>query len=254
MQIHIAHKSIIGTREEQQDAYYAVASGDMAFAVVCDGMGGTSGGSAASRTAVAVMKDLLRSKDQAEPFPDFFLRAVDLLDESVVELQGQTEASFSGTTIVAAAVARGRLYWMSVGDSRLYIIRGKEIVQATRDHNFALSLKQWSAKEIETAKLSPGNHRTDALISFIGIGGVKIYDLNEMAFILQPGDKILLTTDGLTKALGDGEILALLSSDQLAADLASLLKQATEKSQGAQDNTTCVLMRVSDGGKQSAEE
>jgi len=251
MQVLVEQKTIIGSREEQQDAHFVYSPGDMTFAAVCDGMGGTSGGSAASAVVVSKLRELVEAKDLFEPFPSFFLRAIDIMDESVVGLKKQTGTEDSGTTIVAAAIERGLLYWLAVGDSRLYIIRGNEIVQATRDHNFALSLEQLAAEGVDTASAIPGNHRADALISFIGIGGVKIYDINEAAFALLPDDKILLTTDGLTKSLDDGEILSLLSDAPLSRGLDVLFQKAAEKSSGAQDNTTCVLIHVENGGSRN---
>lgn len=250
MKISIEEKSIIGTREDQQDSFDSTATDDVAFAVVCDGMGGTQGGAAASQAVVSKLKELFIGKNPTEQLPAFFFRAIDILDESVVTLQKQSGLSGSGTTIVAAAIEKNSLYWLSVGDSRLYIIRGNEIVQVTRDHNFALSLEQLSGEELQIAQNSHRNHRADALISFIGMSGVKIYDINETGFALLPGDKILLTTDGLTKVLSDSEIMSVLSANPLAEGLPLLLEKATKQTKGSQDNTTCIIIQVNDGGKE----
>ena len=248
MQIQIEHKSIIGSREDQQDAYHVSSSQNTAFAVVCDGMGGTMGGSAASKIVVHKLKELIKTKDPTEQFPVFFFRAIDILDESVIKLNKISGANGSGTTVVAAAIEKGCLYWLSVGDSRLYIIRGNEIVQATRDHNIALALDQWTSDELEKSGMLPENHRSDALTSFIGMGGVRIYDISDKPFHLSPGDIILLTTDGLTKILDNDEIMSLLLANQYPKRLETLFERAGEKLRGAQDNTTCVLIHIEEGG------
>ena len=244
MQIQIAEKSIIGSREEQQDAYCAYSSGNNAFAVVCDGMGGTAGGAAASYAAVNKLMELIGKKDPAETFPAFFLRAIDILDENVIGIHEQSGEAAAGTTIAAVAIEQEALYWLSVGDSRIYVIRGNEIVQVTRDHNYALSMQQWTKEELEAAENLPKKHRDDALISFIGVGGVKIYDINEAAFLLLSGDKILLTTDGLTKILEKDEIMRILAAAEISSGLDALFEAATIKANGAQDNTTSVLMQL----------
>ena len=246
MNYYISEKSIIGTREEQQDNCCFRATDNAVFAVVCDGMGGTAGGAAASRIAMEKLKELYESKDIAEAFPDFFLRTIDILDESVVKLQKESlETSGAGTTIAAVAIENKNLYWLSIGDSRLYILRGNEIVQVTRDHNFALSLEQLTESERqEVLNKQGGKHRSDALISFIGIGGVKIYDINESGFRLQDGDKILLTTDGLTKLVEDTEILTTLKNSLPKESLKNLFDTATKKTTESQDNTTCVLIQI----------
>ena len=245
MGFNIAEKSIIGNREDQQDGYYSCITENIAFAVVCDGMGGSSGGGAASMIAVNRLKKLYEAKNTNETIPSFFLKAIDILDESIVGLQKESlETRGAGTTIVAAAILQNNLYWLSVGDSRLYILRGNEIVQVTRDHNFALSLEQLTNTERQDFLQSQRMHRADALISFIGIGGVKIYDINDTAFPLQPDDKILLTTDGLTKALTDEEILSILQDKPLQESIETLFYTATKKTTGSQDNTTCVLIQI----------
>jgi len=245
MRIEVACKSDIGTREEQQDAYYADFSDNKAFAVVCDGMGGTEGGSAASNAAVKKAKELIASKKSSEAYQNFFFRAIDILDEEIVKLQKNESIREAGTTIVAVAIENENLYWLSVGDSRAYIIRGNEIVRVTRDHNYALSLEQLTIEEAETVRKNEKKHRPDALISFIGIGGVRIYDINSKAFTLIAGDMILLTTDGLTNSLSDNDILnTLLTSPDITNGLDALLQLAAQKANGVQDNTTCVLIKV----------
>ena len=245
MNYFISEKAIIGTREEQQDSYHSSVADNAAFAVVCDGMGGTNGGAAASHITMEKLRELYESKAVVESSPAFFLRTIDVLDESVVNLQKEAlEMRGAGTTLVAVSIEKDNLYWLSIGDSRLYILRGNEIVQVTRDHNFALSLEQLTESERQEALNKQGKHRTDALISFIGVGGVKIYDINESAFQLQDGDKILLTTDGLTKVMADTEILAILKNSPLNESLELLFDAATKKRIESRDNTTCILIQI----------
>ena len=241
----LTHRSILGTRAEQQDCCFAQNTQNTAFAVVCDGMGGLGYGSKASAVAMAALRELFAQKQQAQPMPEFFLRAVDVLDECVVNLKdSKGEKCNAGTTIVAAAIDDNKLHWLSVGDSRLYILRGNEIAQITRDHNYFLSLKKMKQNaEITTLQFYQEAKRGEALISYIGMGGVQIMDINEAPFQLLPGDIILLTTDGLTKALQDNEILAILRDGNLEQALDHLIKQATKKAVRSQDNTTCVAIQ-----------
>jgi protein phosphatase len=247
LKFYITEKSIIGTREEQQDSYYSAITESTVFAVVCDGMGGVAGGGAASRTAVNRMRQFFESENVDKSVPAFFLRAIDILDESVVGLQKEfAEMRSAGTTIVAVIIRGDALYWLSVGDSRLYILRDNEIVQVTRDHNYALTLEQLTETERKETLCRSGQYRADALISFIGMGGVKIFDINEDAFRLRSGDQVLLTTDGLTKMLTDQEILSALQNEAPMDALETLFRTAAAKTTGARDNTTCVLIQIRD--------
>jgi len=241
----IAQQSIIGTREEQQDCCFAHCTENHAFAVVCDGMGGLGYGSKASAVAVAKLRELLAQVQAQEPMPAFFLRAVDILDECVVNLKdNKGEKCNAGTTIVATAIDYDKLYWLSVGDSRLYILRGNEIARVTRDHNYLLSLKKMKQDaEINTLQFNQEAKRGEALISYIGMGGVQIMDINETPFQLLPDDIVLLATDGLTKVLCDEEILAIMRGSELKQALSTLVEQATKKAIRSQDNTTCVAIQ-----------
>ena len=244
MKLELYEKSIIGSRDDQQDCCASSLCTNTAFAAVCDGMGGTNGGAVASRTATERMMSMYRAKEPLEGYPDFFLRSIDVLDESIVAIQRNPGFEGAGTTIVAAAIDGSELYWLSVGDSRLYILRGSEIIQVTRDHNFALCLGQWGETELRTAKAINNSLYAEMLISFIGIGGIRIYDNNRTAFELCPGDMVLLTTDGLTKALDDREIHHILTSNSPHEGMDILFRRATAKSNKSQDNTTCVLIAV----------
>jgi len=226
MPYEAATASILGTREEQQDYALLEQGRSCIFAVVCDGMGGLEAGAAASKAAAETLRDLLAAKQPGEPVASFFLRCVDILDESVVRL-----GSGAGTTIVAAIIIGLDLFWLSIGDSRLYLLRGDEIVQATRDHNYYLL-----QPDAESGK-------GEALVSYLGLGGIEMMDINQTPFQLQPGDVVLLTTDGLTKSLPDHLILRLLRSGSTKESLQKLLEAATENS-AAQDNTTCVVIQI----------
>ncbi|MDR2591049.1 MAG: SpoIIE family protein phosphatase [Oscillospiraceae bacterium] len=244
MYLKILSKSILGTRDEQQDAYYANSSDGRTFAVVCDGMGGSLGGAAASSTAVTKIRELVSSKKPDETYPMFFIRVIDILDEEIVMLQKQKNTKGAGTTIVAVIIENKELHWLSVGDSRLYIIRQNEIAKVTRDHNYALSLEHFYNDEHNSSVILKEEQRKDALISFIGIGGVKIFDVNNTAFSLIDNDIILLTTDGLTNLVNDDEIYQILINENINSSFEKLFELAESRANGVQDNTTCVLIKV----------
>ena len=245
-----AMKSIVGTREEQQDCACYQVDGARVFAVVCDGMGGLESGKTASLATITKLRELYEQKDPVEPFSAFFLSSVDILDELVHHLKDKNGQRLgAGTTLVAAAIEADRLFWLSVGDSRLYILRGTEFVQATRDHNYFLRLDQMKQEnEIGEREYRSEATRGEALISFIGMGGIEVMDINHTPFSLQPNDTILLTTDGLYKALNDEEIarcLALPDTEQAAG---ALIDTVNQKARTAQDNTTCIIIKCNEGG------
>jgi len=241
-------KSVIGTRAEQQDSAFQKVNDQGVIAIVCDGMGGLESGRLASIATIEKFKELCEKKDPSEAFPSFFLKAVDILDEFVFHLKSESgERLGAGTTLASAAIENDNLFWLSIGDSRLYILRGDEFVQVTRDHNYFLRLDQMrQEKEINESQYQAEAIRGEALISFVGMGGIEVMDLSNAPFKLLPKDTLLLTTDGLYKALSDEEIKQCLYITDIEEAIATLINKASEKAQKAQDNTTCVIIRYNE--------
>ena len=127
--------SLLGGRNTQQDAldYRLLPNGAFA-AAVCDGMGGLNGGAEASRTAC---DGFLRACEQALPGDARDLeRIARRLDGQVAALKGTDGQPLDGgTTIVAVVVKDDRLGWLSVGDSRIGLVRGGELTWLNRLHN-----------------------------------------------------------------------------------------------------------------------
>ena len=242
-EIQCALQSVIGTREEQQD-YATYKQTDSCFvAVVCDGMGGLEGGYVASKCAAETLVRIIEEKNADETIPQVLLRSVDVLDEQVFGLKdNQGKRLNAGTTLVAVVIENDKVYWLSVGDSRLYIVRDKEMVQATRDHNYSLVLDSLPSNYIPTEEeLS----KKEALISFVGMGGIETMDLSNNPLFLQHNDKLLLTTDGLFKALTDEQIKSVIEKE-LSPELTvkELINQTEMYALEGRDNTTVIYIKI----------
>ncbi|MCL1834981.1 MAG: protein phosphatase 2C domain-containing protein [Oscillospiraceae bacterium] len=238
-----------GTREYQQDAYYVSNSasarrGDSTgvFGILCDGMGGMERGGEASSIVVDELSKELGALAQETEIAEFFKENIRKMDRM---LAGRFGDGVTGTTLVAAVVVEDRLYWCSVGDSRVYLLRAGEIVQVTRDHNYHLQLMEKAdAGEITVVEADTHPDR-EALISFIGSGRADLIDANSEPFHLENGDVILLCSDGLNKSLSDAEIGKLVfNSPGSLVDIArQLIRTSIDIDMNAKDNTTVVLIR-----------
>jgi len=241
----IAMNSIIGTREEQQDYALCKVDGNRAIAIVCDGMGGLAGGTLASKMAAEKLTELYMNKNFEESVPEFFLKSIDILDELIFNLKNENgEKLNAGTTLVAAVIEKDNLYWLSAGDSRLYILRGCEFIQVTRDHNYFLILDQMIKNgEISEKQYDLEAVKGEALISFIGVGGIEVMDNNDSPLKLLHDDVILLSSDGLHKALMDDETAQILKMPDIEESMDALMANASENARMSQDNTTCIIIR-----------
>lgn len=237
----------IGGRREQQDGAYVYCDPDMAFAVVCDGMGGTEQGAKASAMAVGTARAALAAQPPHEPVR-FLLDTLMEMDDQIFRELGRKKG---GTTAVMALLRHGKLYWASAGDSRLYIFRDGELVQATRDHNYFLRLReQLQNGTISQEQFRLESERGEALISYLGVGGLTVYDLTNAPLALKEGDILLLTTDGLYKAVPQEQIHHILGQTLPLADLADrLMTQITaRKDTIILDNSTFALIKINARG------
>ena len=245
--VEIRACSDIGGREEQQDKAYVYTASSFVCAMICDGMGGTERGNDASGIAVETLQSRLEEfvcRQNWENVPHFMMSTMMEQDERVVEKLGRRRG---GTTAVTVFIKDKKLYWFSVGDSRLYIFRDGEMVQATRDHNYYLRLnEQLQKSEITQTEYEKEAVRGEALISYMGVGGLSVYDITNIPFDLQDKDVLLLTTDGLYKALPQSMIQHIIcDKGELSEKADTLLKQiGVLKKTKILDNTTFILIKV----------
>lgn len=241
--------SIIGTRSYQQDFAYLYTDDQDLAALVCDGMGGLEGGEKASRAAAETFARDLREGGPGANLPGFLQREAKRMDKAVSGLKNAGGKPLkAGSTMVGVYCRKNLLYWVSVGDSRIYIIRGGQIVRQTRDHNYRLLLKeQLSAGQIsqEFYDQEEKTPQAEALISFLGMDGLRVIDGKQQAISLLPGDIVLLCSDGVYKSLTDSQIHAMVRDNDIDMNIAAdrLTAMALRYGVKGQDNTTVILLR-----------
>lgn len=247
MRIELGRASIIGSRTEQQDRILCLMKKGQILVAVCDGMGGLADGALASETAVQCLHRLFTQKQDSVSFRDFYLQALEVMDEQIYALRkGGPHDQPVGTTIVSAGIARGYLNWLSVGDSRMYIMREQELIQITRDQNHFLQLEEARVYgAITEEQYQEESLMGETLISFLGMGGITVMDLNVQPLRLQPKDIIFLMSDGLYRSVSEQEMQQLAACGFSAQKLAEQLISLSERnSAGVQDNTSVIVLIV----------
>ena len=236
--------TVTGNRQYQQDAVYVSKGKKLAankktrvLAVVCDGMGGMADGGKASQTAIQMLVSAFKQieKSASVDIPTFFRQGILAIDEAIYNFPKENGKG-SGTTMVAVIAEDNKLYWASVGDSRIYIIRGSQMRQVTRDHNYWLRLQEMVAN---------GQMQKEALISFLGIGNVNLMDVNTQPFEMQYGDVVMLCSDGITKTLSDEQIHGIIVSDIVSMEdkAKTLVNAAITGNTHSQDNTSVAILQ-----------
>ena len=216
--------------------------------LVADGIGGAPGGEKASALAVKSVEDFLintlkwffqlKGVEEEKVVVEFqdALRRADAKIFREVELHPELEGM--GTTMTLAYSVGASVFVVNAGDSRCYLFRQGALSQLTFDHTVAQDLiRQGMPPLASNERLVGGDWITNA------IGGndqglrVEVHKLT-----LQPGDVLLLATDGLTNEMNDEQIAAVLSDEtdpQLACE--RLMAQSLEH--GGHDNVTFIIAR-----------
>ncbi len=139
------------------------------------------------------------------------------------------------------------MYCLSVGDSRLYLLRNNAIAQLTRDHTVALKAENdYRLEKISYDEYLKLSEDKSTLCSYFGLGGIEIYDLNKELYDLNKNDILVAVTDGLYKSLNINEIKDILLKNRDVKSMAEqLIHKAALFAKGKnQDNTTVAICRI----------
>jgi protein phosphatase len=213
---------------------------------VADGMGGHAGGGMASQVVIdALAGYLLKNLPWAGDLDEAALHAADQeARRALVHCQARlTEVADRkgmlggqpGTTLTAAYVSWPQLLVLHVGDSRLYLLRGGRLTQLTTDHTFFTDPDQ----HMKRSETSPMRHvLTNAII-----GGPERDAFGEVRRVeLEPDDRLLVCTDGLTEHVPDDQLAAIIGAhDTMRGACEELVRAASEA--GGSDNITAVVAR-----------
>ena len=206
----------VGKRSSQQDSFAVSDERDMKLceekgliAIVADGMGGLSDGDKISSMVTLSLFKHFYEKPLAD-FPGDTL--LDMLKNANKEvnnfLKNKTERC--GSTLVTGIIKDKKLYWLSVGDSHIYLYRGGNLMQLNREHTYKeeLDLKVVNG-EISMEEAIKNPQRT-ALTSYIGMGQLEKIDKNSAPVELKKGDRLIFATDGVFGTMKETQIASVM--------------------------------------------
>lgn len=234
-------KGLVRSTNEDRFAGEVLAP-DFAYGVVCDGMGGETGGGIASTIAC---EEIRRMVENSHPGMDE--RSVYLLLESAIstanrvvydkatEDLGEESLWGMGTTVCLAVISGETAFIASVGDSRAYLIRGGELTQLTTDHTVAQRM-------VDRGEITPEEAITHDSRNQItrAVGVEQTVDISYSSARMMEGDILLLCSDGLYSMLPAQELPEFVHQCVVQNDGCCLLDEANRR--GGQDNITAVVI------------
>jgi serine/threonine protein phosphatase PrpC len=228
--VKVSHATHAGTvRSLNQDRL--LARPDLGLWAVADGAGGHAGGEVA---AERIIEDLGHVHEAVPITADDVACRVGATHRALRDLAKQKEAMISTVAILLYDGAEVDCLW--AGDSRISRYRKGRLAQLTRDHSLVEALMEQGRITPEEARHHPSRH-----VITRAVGAPGEFALDRTHAVVEAGDIYLLCSDGLCRALDDGEIAALLGKRGLDAD--DLVEAALAK--GAEDNVTAILVAVS---------
>lgn len=214
--------------------------------VVADGMGGHSAGDVASGLAIEALAKhatatlLPLELDSATPVLDVdtWLREAVNVANTTVHEQRKLAGTNMGTTLVMTYVADGQAHVAHVGDSRAYLINAAGIQQVTIDHSLVQRLVDTKQLTLEEARVHP---QRNVIYKNLGDRSSVAPDITHLD--LQPGDRLLLCSDGLSTEIEDPVIRQIVMS---AASPQEACRQLTEAANaaGGRDNITTIIVQM----------
>jgi serine/threonine protein phosphatase PrpC len=228
-----------GGREKNEDRMGYCYTRDSGLFALADGIGGHPEGEVASQLALQTLSAMFQREAKprlAEP-----LR---FLNEAIIAghhqlLRYATERALMDTprTTVVACVLQGKTaYWAHCGDSRLYLVRGDKLIARTRDHSYT-ELQETLSQVVPMGE----RFNRNVLFTCLGSPGKPVVD-TAGPLVMQPGDRVLLCSDGLWGSVSDADISEQLARRPISDAVPELVERALRTAGAKSDNVTVLAV------------
>ncbi len=236
----------IGQRDDQQDSYGLTDENDIPLyqtrgqlAIVADGMGGLSNGGVISSLVVQSCYNLFHELPEYKKPSDMLLEMAKVANYNVNMYLRNGQRS--GSTLVASIIRDGYLYFLTIGDSHIYLYRNGSIFLLNREHVYREELALSAINGEVSMEQVKGDKQAKSLTSYFGGGVITHIDRNEDGIKLLAGDKVLLCSDGVYGTISKGQMETALKADVHTA--VEQIQQMIEKEDKPyQDNYTAVIL------------
>ncbi len=243
-----------GKRSYQEDSLWYSAqtgSGKPVCAIVADGMGGMDNGAESS----AIAKEFFTAHIQGiEADPDIPSKLWEISSSINAEVYAVNTGKHmnGGTTLVCAYIINNMFYWLSIGDSRIFLYRNGMLSAVNEEHELETRLYDMllDGKITMEELRSIPNRELRKLTSHVGRNTIPIIDQNYAPYRLFEGDKIVLCSDGVSGSLSEDEILLCLKDPDAETNCREIADLIEKKDLPGQDNYAAVVISCrTEGGK-----
>ena len=243
-ELDIGSSMTIGSREIQEDEVGTLATTAGLLAVLADGMGKEFGARIASRTAVGTFLDLFRDYNAFDNPQYFYRKAFHAANRSILKEFG--DEGYGAASLGAAMIQQNWLYYAVVGNVKICIYRKGDLVPVSAGHTLdVLAENHFRIGKLsrEDALTMLENHR---LYNYLGQDGFKDIELFDRPIALQPGDIVVLMSDGVYDLIPWKDLEAILAVGQDCQSMAyEIIEQVNQNKSEIKDNASIILIRWS---------
>jgi serine/threonine protein phosphatase PrpC len=205
---------------------------------VADGMGGHQAGQIAAELALKTVFRAYYADAGARDIGASLTQAVAEANRYLLDVARMIpERSGMGTTLTSVVVREDELFVAQVGDSRCYLLRGGQMQQVTEDHSWVQEQVNRGVMSLEEAESSPFRN-----VITRSLGAAPEVEPDLFAIHLQPGDRVLLCSDGLSGMIAEAELFSLAREGSPSVAAWNLVDRALEN--GGKDNVTVLVLDV----------
>jgi serine/threonine-protein phosphatase Stp1 len=223
-------------RTHNEDAL--ISRPEIGLWAVADGAGGHSAGDVASNMLVAALAAIPGDLSGNEMLNAVRVEVASVHAALLVEAERRGSGTIIASTLVALMVRNSHFACLWAGDSRAYLMRDGVLQQITRDHSMVQDLVDAGAITAAQAEHHP---QANVITRAVG-GGEECLELDKVSGVLQAGDRFLLCSDGLSKAIDDDAIADLLGDGGGGEPATALIAAAIARA--ARDNVTALVLEV----------
>ncbi len=251
-----SHPGVMGKNNEDQFSVSAfqLSATDMTpslFAILADGIGGHQAGEVASEIAVEMISQAAAQSDASQPTAIMQAAIIQASQAILAESKREDAKQGMGTTCVCVWIIGNKLYTASVGNSRIYLLRGNHMIQLTVDHTWVQEAVEAGALTDEQARAHP---HANIIRRYLGSPQPVEVDLRirldrrgapsekNQGMRIYPGDRLILCSDGLSDMVNDETIQKIARSGELDDIVPVLIEEANRN--GGKDNITVIAIEV----------
>lgn len=241
---HFCHP---GKRLHQDDSYYLDNKSKRAF-IVCDGVGGSTGGDLASRSTIEYLKRVLTSVNSNNCTNEKTINLYNNATKNLFEvLRNYPENSGMATTVVMVEFTSRDVIISHIGDSRAYVLKpSTHSYWRTKDHSLVQELYDAGIiKSEQDMQSHPMKNRITGAISTVPSANKSVPDIARFDS-LDAGDMIILCSDGVLETFQNEEFINILIDETLSFEERGK-KIQSECAINSFDNNTCIILQLEEG-------